>query len=101
MIGDETGRERSLPTATEDLGERVRKLSRPALDATASRQPTWDQACRLQGDMFAVAAELGGLALQLVWYRGYGEFGAEPWLTDTAELRRRMTAVQCLSLIHI
>ena len=74
-----------------------------ALDATASRQPTWDQACRLQGDMFAVAAELGGLALQLVWYRGYGEFGAEPWLTDTAELRRRMTAVQCrggLTQVH-
>ena len=74
-----------------------------ALDATASRQPTWDRACRLQGDMFAVAAELGGLALQLVWYRGYGEFGAEPWLTDTAELRRRMTAVQCrggLTQVH-
>lgn len=74
-----------------------------ALDATASRQPTWDQACQLQGDMFAVAAELGGLALQLVWYRGYGEFGAEPWLTDTAELRRRMTAVQCrggLTQVH-
>jgi hypothetical protein len=74
-----------------------------ALDATASRQPTWDQACRLQGDMFAAAAELGGLALQLVWYRGYGEFGAEPWLTDTAELRRRMTAVQCrggLTQVH-
>lgn len=74
-----------------------------ALDATASSQPTWDQACRLQGDMFAVAAELGGLALQLVWYRGYGEFGAEPWLTDTAELRRRMTAVQCrggLTQVH-
>jgi hypothetical protein len=66
-----------------------------ALDATASRQPTWDRACRLQGDMFAAAAELGGLALQLVWYRGYGEFQIEPWLTDSAELQRRMTSVQC------
>ena len=66
-----------------------------ALDATASRQPTWDHACRLQGDMFAVVAELGGLAVQLVWYRGYGEFQIEPWLTDAAELQRRMTAVQC------
>jgi len=66
-----------------------------ALDATASRQPTWDQACQLQGDMFAAAAELGGLAIQLVWYRGYGEFQIEPWLTAAAELQRRMTSVQC------
>jgi len=66
-----------------------------ALDATASRQPTWDQACQLQGDMFAAVAEIGGLALQLVWYRGYGEFQVEPWLTDSIELRRRMTSVQC------
>lgn len=66
-----------------------------ALDATASRQPTWDRACQLQGDMFATAAGVGGLALQLVWYRGYGEFQVEPWLTDAAELQRRMTLVQC------
>lgn len=66
-----------------------------ALDATASRQPTWDRACRLQGDMFAATAELGGLALQLIWYRGYGEFQIEPWLTDSAELQQRMTSVRC------
>ncbi len=66
-----------------------------ALDATASRQPTWDRACQLQGEMFAAVAELGGLAIQLVWYRGYGEFQVEPWLIDSAELQRRMTGVQC------
>lgn len=66
-----------------------------ALDATASRQPTWDQACQLQGDMFAAAGELGGLAMQLVWYRGHGEFQVEPWLTDAVELRRYMTTVRC------
>lgn len=66
-----------------------------ALDATASRQPTWDRACQLQGDMFAAAAGLGGLAIQLVWYRGYGEFHAEPWLTDPMELQRRMSTVHC------
>lgn len=66
-----------------------------ALDATASRQPTWDRACQLQGDMFAAVAALGGLALQLVWYRGYGEFQVEPWLTDSAQLQQRMTGVQC------
>ncbi len=66
-----------------------------ALDATASRQPTWDRACQLQGDLFAAAAEHGGLALQLVWYRGYGEFQVEPWLTAAPELQQRMNAVQC------
>ena len=45
--------------------------------------------------MFAAVAELGGLAIQLVWYRGYGEFQVEPWLIDSAELQRRMTGVQC------
>jgi hypothetical protein len=66
-----------------------------ALDATASRQPTWDRACQLQGDMFAATADIGGLAVQLVWYRGYGEFQVEPWLSQAADLQRRMTAVQC------
>lgn len=66
-----------------------------AMDATASRQPAWDQACQLQGDMFAAAAERGGLAIQLAWYRGYGEFQVEPWLAAAAELQRRMSSVQC------
>ena len=45
--------------------------------------------------MFAAAAEIGGLAVQLVWYRGYGEFQAEPWSSAAADLQRRMTSVQC------
>ncbi|MGE0565694.1 MAG: VWA domain-containing protein, partial [Pseudolabrys sp.] len=32
-----------------------------ALDATMSRQPTWDTACVLQADMFREAAGVGGL----------------------------------------
>src|ERR1700693_3311519 len=43
-----------------------------ALDATMSRQPTWDTACRLQADMFREAAALRGLGIQLVYYRGLG-----------------------------
>ncbi|MBM3512010.1 MAG: VWA domain-containing protein, partial [Alphaproteobacteria bacterium] len=31
-----------------------------ALDATASREPTWDRACQIQGQMFAETAALGG-----------------------------------------
>ena len=41
-----------------------------ALDATMSRQPLWDTACRLQADMFDEAAGIGGLDVQLAYYRG-------------------------------
>ncbi len=67
-----------------------------ALDATASREPTWDHACHLQAQMFEVAAELGGLEVQLVYYRGFGECKASSWVSDARELLRRMTAVTCL-----
>jgi hypothetical protein len=67
-----------------------------ALDATASRQPTWDHACQLQGQMFVEAAALGGLAIQPVWYRGFREFKAGPWLNQADDLLRRMNAVTCL-----
>jgi hypothetical protein len=67
-----------------------------AMDATASREPTWDHACQLQAQMFAETATLGGLAIQLCYYRGYKEFSASGWLTHTADLRTQMTAVHCL-----
>jgi hypothetical protein len=67
-----------------------------AMDATASREPTWDHACQLQAQMFAETATLGGLAIQLCYYRGFNEFSASGWLTHTADLRRQMTAVHCL-----
>jgi hypothetical protein len=68
-----------------------------ALDATASRQPTWDQACQIQAEMFAETASLGGLAIQMCYFRGFAEFQAAPWLTDAPELVRRMTGVTCLA----
>lgn len=67
-----------------------------ALDATASRQPSWDQACRLQGEMFEATAGLGGLAVQLVFYRGFDECKASRWLESGAALHRAMRAVSCL-----
>jgi len=68
-----------------------------ALDATASRQPAWDRACHIQAEMFAETAALGGLALQMCYFRGFGEFEAAPWLSDGPALIRRMTAITCLS----
>ncbi len=67
-----------------------------ALDATASREPTWDRACHIQGEMFAQTTALGGLDIQLCYYRGYGEFNASAWLSDTNSLLTSMTGVYCL-----
>ena len=57
---------RSGPPRT--AGQRGRLIF--ALDATMSRQPTWDTACRLQADMFREAAAIGGLDVQLLYFRG-------------------------------
>jgi hypothetical protein len=66
-----------------------------ALDATASRQPTWDRAARIQAEMFQETRALGGLALQVCFYRGFGEFRASPWLTDGDAVLRLMSSVFC------
>lgn len=66
-----------------------------AMDATASREPSWDQAARIQGRMFEETAALGGLDVQLCYYRGYGEFEASPWHASSRELLTCMTAVRC------
>ena len=67
-----------------------------ALDATASREPTWDQACHIQAQMFEQTASLGGLDIQLCYYRGYGEFTNSPWFSDAQALQKKMLAVYCL-----
>lgn len=67
-----------------------------AMDATASREPTWDRACHIQAQMFKETEALGGLEIQLCYYRGYMEFHTTPWLTRSEDLLKRMTAVRCL-----
>jgi len=67
-----------------------------ALDATASREPSWDRACRIQGEMFEATAALGGLDIKLVFYRGFDECKASRWMSGSAELHRAMRAVSCL-----
>ncbi len=68
-----------------------------ALDATASREPTWDRASHLQAEMFQETAGLGGLEIQLAFYRGFGEFKATKWAADQDTLMRQMTGVYCLA----
>lgn len=66
-----------------------------ALDATMSRQPTWDLACRLQGAMFEAAASVGGLSVQLVYFRGMGECAASAWAGDAGRLGAMMARIDC------
>ena len=67
-----------------------------AMDATASREMTWDRACAIQGEMFESTALLGGLSVQLVYYRGFRELYASKWLNNSQALVRQMSGVKCL-----
>ena len=84
-----------------DAAKRTRPVAQAAgrivfaLDATASRQPTWDRARDLQAGMFEEAGKVGGLAVQLVYFRGMGECRSSRWVTDTQALSRSMSAIQC------
>jgi hypothetical protein len=66
-----------------------------AMDATMSREPTWDMALALQADMFRAVEEVGGLDVQLVYFRGTGECRASRWVSAPQELARLMTSVAC------
>jgi len=83
---------RSLGPATSS-GQRGRLIF--ALDATMSRQPLWDTACRLQADMFAEAAAIGGLDVQLAYYRGLTECRTSGWVSDARKLGGLMEKIDC------
>ena len=78
------------PVATAQVGRLVF-----AMDATMSRQPTWDMALGLQAGMFAAVKAVGGLDVQLVYFRGAGECRASRWVRDPDQLARLMTTVSC------
>jgi hypothetical protein len=105
----ERGGEPAQPSARPEIEaflQRVRTLS-PAtaagtrgrlifsLDATMSRQPTWDSACSLQADMFRETAAIGGLDVQLVYFRGLAECRASRWVSDAKKLAELMTRIDC------
>ncbi len=66
-----------------------------ALDATASRERTWDHAMQLQAEMFLAARDAGGLQVQLTYFRGFAEFYKTPWCRDSGTLLGLMTGIQC------
>jgi hypothetical protein len=67
-----------------------------AMDATMSRQPTWDMALKLQADMFVEVKAIGGLDVQLIYFRSYDECQASKWVSDPETLARLMTGIRCL-----
>lgn len=108
-----TGAEHGVPAAGQssaaDVAAFVRQMktlarSQPAgtrgrlvfaMDATMSRRPTWDLALGLQSEMFDVVRDVGGLDVQLVYFRGHGECRASKWVSDPQTLARLMRAVDC------
>src|SRR6516225_8647454 len=66
-----------------------------ALDATASRQRTWDTACTLQAEMFREVAATGRLDMQLVYYRGLSECRASRWISNPEQLAKTMSRIVC------
>ena len=104
------GRDALAPTVSSDVDvaafvEKMKALAPSAgtgrgrlvfaMDATMSRQPTWDMALGLQAEMFQTVKAVGGLDVQLVYFRGAGECKASRWVADPAQLARLMTSVSC------
>ena len=86
-------RVRALGPAAAQGGKRGRLIF--ALDATMSRQPTWDSACTLQAEMFREAAKAGGLDIQLVYFRGMNECRASGWVAGAEKLAGLMSSIDC------
>lgn len=85
------GKARKLAETRAGSSERGRLIF--ALDATMSRQPTWDSACQLQANMFHRTAQIGGLDVQLVYFRGFGECRASKWVGNPDRLAELMSAI--------
>jgi len=82
-----------MPPAARRSGERGRLIF--AMDATMSRQPTWDRALQIQSEMFVETERIGGLDVQLVYFRGFHECRASKWVSEPSALARMMTGVDC------
>jgi len=92
-VQDFLSRVAAMPKSPMATGEEARLIF--ALDATASRQPTWDIASQLQTEMFLSAQSLGGLNVQLCYFRGFGEFFYSDWQSNADDLLQIMQRIYC------
>src|SRR6516165_10714008 len=65
------------------------------LDATASRESTWDAGCQLQAEMFREVSGISSLNIQLLYYRGISECKASRWTSRPDDLLRLMEGIMC------
>ena len=65
-----------------------------AMDATASREPTWDLATSLHAELFGIASATR-LDVQLVYYRGLDDFYVSGWNKEPRTLLHEMQNVRC------
>ncbi len=91
--GDVAAFLRAASSLKQDSAGRGRLIL--ALDATMSRQPTWDLACALQAEMFDAAAGTDRLAIQLVYFRGHDECRASRFVGNAAALKELMLKIDC------
>lgn len=82
-----------MPPVARSAGTRGRLIF--AMDATMSRQPTWDHALQIQSEMFSETEKIGGLDVQLVYFRGFNECRASKWASEPSTLAGLMTGVDC------
>jgi hypothetical protein len=99
MAGSLTPRSASqeIDAFLSDAGRALARADRGrlifALDATLSRQRTWDLAQALQAKMFDAAADVGGLDVQLVYFRGHGECRASRFVGEGQGLAGLMSRI--------
>jgi len=68
-----------------------------AMDATASREPMWDIASHIHTEMFESVADIGGLSVQLCYYRGFKEFKSFSWTDRPSSMLNSISSVHCLA----
>ena len=83
-------------SATKPPAEAVSQRLIFAMDATASRSPTWDLACSLHAELFGAVRDAGNILVQLVYFRGFDEFRASSWSSTPDALLNTMLGVRCL-----
>lgn len=97
--------DRKVSSEVADFVQKVSTVARPtasrdgrllfALDATMSRQPTWDLACSLQSEMFLAIPQESTLQIQLLYFRGFGECRASKWVLNGSALSKLMSGINC------
>jgi len=66
-----------------------------AMDATFSREPTWDMACQIQGEMFLATDKIANLNIKLAYYGGFNTFKVSNWVNNAAQMLKLMRCVRC------